>query len=157
VSHPVHEVMEKDINESAIRLLARREHSQTELRRKLEHKGFAAQDINSTLADLSAQNLLSDRRFTEAFVLNRRERGNGPLRIRAELQHRGITGELIEQHLDPSDPAWLALAERVRHKKFGEAVPADYKGKMQQAQFLANRGFSHEQIRRVLDSEFETG
>ena len=149
--------MEKDLNDRALRLLAIREHSQAELQRKLVQKGFAAAAVEQTLHDLMAQNLLSDERFTEAFVSSRRERGSGPVKIQAELQQRGIDRSLISRYLDVQDPDWLALAERARQKKFGRAQPEEYELKMQQARFLANRGFSHEQIRRVLDAEFETG
>ncbi|MBI1422957.1 MAG: hypothetical protein GC149_05765 [Gammaproteobacteria bacterium] len=149
--------MERDLNDTAIRLLAMREHSQTELQRKLIQKGFKAQAVAHALQDLIAQNLLSDERFTEAFVMSRRERGTGPVKIQAELQQRGIDNELIGRYLDFRDPDWLDLAQQAREKKFGRELPAEYQLKSQQARFLANRGFSHEQIRRVLDAEFETG
>lgn len=149
--------MESDLNAAAIRLLARREHSQAELQRKLTQKGYKALDVEQALQALVAQNLLSDERFTEAFVLSRRERGSGPIKIQNELQQRGIDNSLISRYLEIRDPAWLELAEQVRRKKFGGSMPEDYNLKMQQARFLANRGFSHEQIRRVLDAEFETG
>ena len=149
--------MEKDINDTAIRLLAMREHSQAELQRKLVQKGFNAAAVAQTLQGLIAQNLLSDARFTEAFVQSRRERGSGPVKIQAELQQRGIDNTLVSHYLDFRDLAWLEQAEKVRQKKFGQARPDEYNQKMQQARFLANRGFSHEQIRQVLDAEFETG
>jgi regulatory protein len=149
--------MDKDLNATAVRLLAMREHSQTELQRKLLDKGFAASAVAQALLDLRAQNLLSDERFTEAFVLSRRERGSGPVKIQAELQQRGVDNSLISRYLDFGDPDWLQRAEQVRQKKFGRERPAAYPLQMQQARFLANRGFSHEQIRRVLDAELETG
>lgn len=149
--------MDKDPQDSAIRLLAMREHSQAELQRKLVQKGFQAGMVEETLQALIAQNLLSDERFTEAFVLSKRERGSGPLKIQVELQQRGVDSTLISRYLDFHDSEWLDLAERVRRKKYGQEIPVDYQLKMQQARFLANRGFSHEQIRRVLDAEFETG
>ena len=149
--------MEKDLNATAIRLLAMREHSQAELQRKLVERGFNALAVAQTLQELKAQTLLSDERFTEAFVLSRRERGSGPVKIQAELQQRGIDTTLISRYLDFRDPEWLELAEQARQKKYGRARPDEYALKMQQARFLANRGFNHEQIRRVLDAEFETG
>ena len=149
--------MEKDLNATAIRLLAMREHSQAELQHKLVERGFNALAVAQTLQELKAENLLSDERFTEAFVLSRRERGSGPVKIQAELQQRGIDTTLISRYLDFRDPEWLELAEQARQKKYGRARPDEYALKMQQARFLANRGFNHEQIRRVLDAEFETG
>ncbi len=149
--------MDRDINETAIRLLALREHSRLELQRKLVQKGFSVSVVEQTLQDLVAQKLLSDERFTEAFVLSKRERGAGPVKIQAELQQRGIDNTLIQRYLDFRDPDWLDVAEQVRQKKYGSSLPDEYPLKIQQARFLANRGFSHEQIRRVLDAEFETG
>jgi regulatory protein len=149
--------MERDLNETAVRLLARREHSQAELQRKLIQKGFKLAAIEQALQDLIAQNLLSDERFTEVFISSRSDRGTGPVKIQAELQQRGVQSEIIHRYLDMRDPEWLALAEQVRVKKFGGERPSAYEQKIQQARFLANRGFSHEQIRRVVDAEFETG
>jgi len=37
----------------------------------------------------------------------------------------------------------------VRQKKFGKAMPADYKEQARQSRFLQYRGFSTEQIRRL--------
>lgn len=149
--------MEKDINENAVRLLAMREHSRLELQRKLLQKGYPESKVAQTLQYLSEQNLLSDERFTEAFIMSKRERGAGPVKIQAELQQRGIASVLISQYLDFHDPMWLEQAEEVRRKKYGEGLPQEYPRKMQQARFLAGRGFSHDQIRQVLDAEFETG
>ena len=149
--------MQKDITETAVRLLAMREHSQGELQRKLLQKGYPEWKVSQTLQELVTQNLLSDARFTEAFVTSKRERGAGPIKIQAELQQRGIGQDLISRFLDMRDPTWLAEAEQARQKKYGQGVPQEYNQKMQQARFLANRGFSHEQIRRVLDAEFESG
>jgi regulatory protein len=139
-----------DILASAMRLLATREHSTAELRRKLVQKGGDAQAVEAVLLELKAQNLLSDARFTESFINARRERGQGPLRIQRELQEHQIEAELVERYLDPRDPLWLVQAGKVREKKFGTRLPDDYKEKMQQARFLEYRGFSHELIRQLL-------
>lgn len=137
----------------AMRLLATREHSQHELQRKLTQKGHAAEWVDEVITQLSAQDLQSDERFVETFINSRRERGQGPKRIQIELQQHQIPPDMIESYLDASDPNWHAAAEKVRSKKFGGAIPNDYKARMQQAKFLEYRGFSHQQIFAILDEE----
>ena len=131
-------------------LLARREHSTQELRDKLLTRGFEDDEIVPALQTLSREGLLSDERFTESFIHSRMERGSGPVKIRAELRQRGVTDEVISNWLDERDRAWLERAEAVRCKKFGSALPVDYKEKARQARFLQYRGFSAEQTRQVL-------
>ena len=131
-------------------LLARREHSTQELRDKLLARGFEDDEITPALQTLSREGLLSDERFTESFIHSRMQRGSGPVKIRAELRQRGVTDEVIANWLDERDRVWLERAEAVRCKKFGSALPVDYKEKARQARFLQYRGFSAEQTRQVL-------
>jgi len=132
-------------------LLARREHSEHELGRKLQQKGFAAQEVDAVLADLKARNLLSDERFTEALINSRRERGFGPLRVRQDLQAKGVAQDLIDRWVDADDPSWLETLRRVWRKKFAGQPPSAYKEWARQARYLQTRGFSAEQIRKVID------
>ena len=107
-------------------LLARREHSRQELQRKLANKGFEPLDITQVLAALSDEGLLSDERFTEAFINSRLQRGTGPKKIALELQQRGVGNELITCHLDERDAKWTQRAVEVRAKRFGRSVPHDF-------------------------------
>ena len=131
-------------------LLARREHSRQELRDKLLTRGFEDDEITPALQTLSREGLLSDERFTESFIHSRAERGSGPVKIRAELRQRGVADDLITAWLDERDHVWLERAEAVRRKKFGSALPVEYKEKARQMRFLQYRGFTPEQTRRVL-------
>ena len=135
---------------TAMNLLARREHSTQELRDKLLTRGFEDDEIVPALQTLSREGLLSDERFTESFIHSRMERGSGPVKIRAELRQRGVADEIITNWLDERDRVWLERAESVRCKKFGSALPVDYKEKARQARFLQYRGFSAEHTRQVL-------
>ena len=137
----------------AMRLLAAREHSQHELRRKLAQKGHEVADIEEAIEQLGAQNLQSDERFVESFVNSYRERGKGPKRIRLELQQHQLTAELIETYLNERDEIWKASAVQVKLKKFGDEPANDYPQQMKQAKFLEYRGFTHEQISAALGEE----
>ncbi len=96
-----------------------------------------------------ADGLLSDARFTESFVHARIQRGSGPQKIRAELRARGIDDDLISTCLEAHDDEWRALIDRVRRKRFGTALPADFGERSRQMRFLQQRGFTTEQISAV--------
>lgn len=129
--------------------LARREHGEQELQRKLVNKGFDTDPVDEALSQLVAEGLLSDSRFAESFVHSRFQRGSGPQKIRAELRERGISDSLIADCIEAYDTQWLELVRQVREKKFGAAPPADFKERSRQMRFLQQRGFTSEQITGV--------
>jgi len=98
---------------------------------------------------LAAEGLQSDERFTESYIHHRIDRGYGPLRIRRELQERGVGEDLLEAALDSLETDWHQAAALVREKKFGSAPPSDFKEQSRQSRFLQYRGFSGEQIERL--------
>lgn len=141
------------IRQRAIKLLASREHSRLQLERKLGERGFEADEVAEVLTQLAAEGLQSDERFAESFVRSRIERGHGPTRIAAELRERGVDEALISDYLDFSDPLWHERLEEVRSRRFGGTLPDDYQTRAKQARFLQYRGFTSEQIRRMLNQD----
>jgi regulatory protein len=128
----------------ALAMLARREHSQFELRQKLTELGAESSVIDAILNEFSTQNWQNDRRFTEVFIRYSARKGQGALNIRQELKQRGITDkEMVEELLAEHD--WFDLAQETRLKKFGEELPTDRKEQARQLRFLQYRGFSSEQ------------
>jgi regulatory protein len=142
---------DREPRDIAVGLLARREHSRGELTRKLAQRGCEPGDIERALDALEDDRLLSDARFSEQFVRGRVERGAGPARIRADLRQRGVADGLAEAALDQYATDWRQRAREVRRKRFGDEPPADYKQRARQARFLQGRGFTAEQIGRVLN------
>lgn len=136
--------------QKACDFLARREHSRRELRQKLSRNCEDSELIEELLDKLSAEGLQSDTRFAESFVQQRYNKGQGPLKIKQELNQRGIDSGLIADCLNAEQLDWLALAEQTREKKFGSDVPRDYQNKAKQSRFLYSRGFTSEQISLVL-------
>ena len=160
----------------ALQLLAQREQSRSELRRKLlDHAvqqgandsrtdgfdGAATQaplsrrqpptpemqaSVEALLDWLAENGHLSEARFVEARVRTRSVR-HGNLRIRQELALHGLQlAPDEEQALKDSE---FARARLVWERKF-EAAATDVAGRARQARFLAGRGFSSEVIRRLL-------
>ena len=131
-------------------LLARREHSVLELRRKLDKRDMSGELVEQALLGLVEDGLLHEGRFAESFVSSRITKGQGPLRIRADLSERGVRESLIEQALAESECDWFELAARVRLKRFGSDVPRDFPERAKQSRFLQYRGFTSDQIRSAV-------
>lgn len=100
---------------------------------------------------LEAERLLSDDRLVETLIHARRRRGYGPLRIRKELQEKGVAEELIERWLDAGNAGWVDEIRRVRRRKFGGRVPKRLSERAKQARFLQYRGFTFDQIQQALN------
>ena len=86
----------KAIRLAAEVLLARREHSHLELRRKLNRRfPDDADRIDSEVNQLAVEGLQSNARLAEAFIRSRVNRGQGPSKISLELKDRGVADEDI--------------------------------------------------------------
>ncbi len=150
----------------ALRLLAQREHSRSELRDKLLRLAAITDDeparvaergpqsgreavvatVESVLDWLESHDFLSERRFVDSRVHQRAPRF-GVNRIRQELARHGVRmDEDAAQHLHATE---LQRAQAVWLRKFKTAAP-DAAARARQMRFLAGRGFSPEVIRQVV-------
>ncbi|MHC1480245.1 regulatory protein RecX [Frateuria aurantia] len=133
--------------DKALGLLARREHSRLELRRKLGQGGYAPDEIHEALARLEVSHYQDDQRFGEAMLRNRVQQGYGPLRIRVELRSHGLGDRAIAELLDAAEVDWRALARQQLVRHFGSAAATDVAERQRRAHYLQRRGFSGEMIR----------
>jgi regulatory protein len=136
----------------AMDLLARREHSVQELRQKLAVRAFDREEAEQAIQGLIDEGLLSDARFAEAYAVSRLRTGKGPVRIRTELEQRGVAAGLIDASLTRLDVDWCERAREVRVRKYGAVSPDDLRERARQSKFLQYRGFTGEQIRAAFDS-----
>ena len=134
----------------AMDLLARREHGYAELEKKLTSSGFDVDVAADAVHRLREEGLQCDRRFAESFVQSRINQGKGPLRIHADLGERGIRAALIDEVIEAAGQDWYSLAHDIRHKKFGDSAPADFKEKARQMRFLQYRGFGPDHIQAAV-------
>jgi regulatory protein len=132
-------------------LLARREHSRLELQRKLRARAFAADLVEDILDALQADGLLDEGRFLESFIRSRVGKGQGPTRIQAGLNQRGIDRSRVQAWLHGAEVDWPSLAAGVREKRFGPGRPESYKERARQTKYLQYRGFDIEQINAALE------
>jgi len=100
---------------------------------------------------LVEESLLSNARFAESYVFYRRNKGYGPLRIRAELMSRGIAEDLIEHHLNIADNAWLVTMRHAWQKRFKGSLPDDFKTRAKHLRFLQYRGFTADHINSIFE------
>jgi len=141
---------------TALDLLARREHSRVELTRKLAAREFPAEIITATLDGLERSGALAEARFTETFIRSRVAKGQGPLRIRAELAQRGVAEAEVDTLLRNAEVDWVAMTRAARQKRFGGAPPRDYPDRARQARFLEYRGFNSAQVRAALELDADS-
>ncbi|MCU7915743.1 MAG: recombination regulator RecX [Candidatus Thiodiazotropha sp. (ex Gloverina cf. vestifex)] len=131
-------------------MLAAREHSRRELKRKLAKRQVDPELLEQVLDGLQQTGLQSDERFTESFIESRVRKGQGPVRIRSELRERGIDAALIERYLEIYEDEWRALLEDVHDAKYGAVRVRETKELAKRARFLEYRGFPGELIRQFL-------
>ena len=142
--------MDANLYASAIRMLAGREHSGFELKTKLKRKGHSDDEIKEVIQQLIEDKYLNEERFTEVFINSKIRRGIGPIKIQMELQQRKVDESLIDAYLDFNQAEWVNRANDVRCKKFGNALPLDLSDQAKQMRFLQQRGFTQQQIMKVI-------
>ena len=133
-------------------LLAWREQSFFELVKKISDK-FPELDkdqvILPALEKLREDKLQSDERFVESYVRYRMIRGMGPLKIRIELEQKGINSALVHSAIFSHDKDWVEKCLEVFLKKFPEGLAVTVEKKKKQFRFLEQRGFQSEQIKQI--------
>ncbi len=138
----------------ALRMLANREHSREELRRKLASKAQEGDDVEAVLDRMQESGFQSDERFAESFVRSRGGRF-GAGRLRRELQDRGVDAGLVLEVLDSTlSGDELERARAIWARKFGQ-IPRDRKEWARQARFMQARGFAPDVIRKLLKEPFD--
>jgi regulatory protein len=132
----------------ALGLLARREHSRAELRRKLAPKVEEGEDLEALLDDLVQRGWLSDQRFVEQTV-RAKARRMGASRIAHDLRAKGVDEMLIAAGVATAKPGEADSLKDLWMRRFGRP-PGDVTEKARQVRFLQSRGFSLESILRLL-------
>jgi regulatory protein len=138
----------------ALRYLSQREHSRSELERKLARHaeeaegGSAAAQIAQAIDELAARGLQSEARAAESVLV-----ANGPRmgvrRLKQALQAKGLKPELVADQLRAAEATELERARELFVRRFGAPAP-DAAGRAKQARFLVARGFGGDVVRRIV-------
>lgn len=128
----------------ALRHLVRREHSRSELARKLAPHAESGEAIEAVLDLLLSKKQQSDERFAEerARVLSRKY---GAAKIRQDLKGKGIADDIVDR---VSSEGELERARAILERKYRQ--PATTREELaKRMRFLQGRGFSYDVIRSV--------
>lgn len=141
----------------ALEAVARRAHTQHEVRRLLARRGFSEDAAARAVERLVELGYLDDAAFAHAYVSGRHAtRGHGPERLRADLRRRGVAPDDIEAalaaHLAPDDLREVALRHGRRRWLRLAAEPDPWKRRRKLADFLARRGYEPDLIREVTET-----
>jgi regulatory protein len=140
--------------DTALKLLARRDHFRAELREKLCRKDFERAEIETALERLDELGLLDDEALAVRFVEFRSvDRGWGPRRLVAELRRRGVDAGLADRVAviddETHDRALATAVRRVeRRAKQGWWRLPERRARLVQS--LVGRGFSTDTAHRAI-------
>jgi regulatory protein len=148
----------KTLNESELRnkcidLLSRREYSYKELKDKLLPLTEDESLVSKAIDWMVAQRYQSDERFAIMYVRSKAMSGYGPIRIKLELNQKGIDELLIEKSFEENSEeiSWTDQVDRLILKKSKNIDITDFKSRSKVMGYLQRKGFSIDQIYQGLD------
>jgi regulatory protein len=135
----------------AMKLLSKRDYSTAELRRKLLTQYGEAPE--AVIQHLTQKRFLDDRRFAEAYVSSRKKRGM--LRLRGELEARGVPPDVVDETLSAGQ--WPSLREALTARMVGWKlrVPLHRRDAARLFRALARLGYEEDAIREEIDQLHE--
>lgn len=154
------ELEQKDLRwkarEAALRLLAFRPRTRSELQGRLLRKGFPEDVAADCVAALVEQRLVNDDSFAEMFVRERtRLRPKGKRRLVQELRSRGVDAEAaqaaVEETWKREGVSELELAREAAAKWSPRAGEDPLRARRRLFGYLQRRGFSSDSIRQVME------
>lgn len=139
----------------ALNLLAFRERSATELRRRLVQKGVESPHAEAAVARLVAQGLVDDRRYAAALARSKAGGGSSRRRVEQELSRRGVARELasaaVEEVWEEEEIDQGGAAVQLARKRAASLAGLDAATRRRRLYgFLARRGYEPDEIRAAL-------
>lgn len=138
---------------AAFNMLARRIHSEKEIRDKLRKKKFPADAIERVVSRLYEMKYLNDAEFAGALVRDKLKGAPiGKSALKSKLFQKGVPKETIETVLRETDLHADELCLKAAEKKLKSLQRETDKQKRKQklSQFLMRRGFDWETINNAL-------
>lgn len=140
---------------TALRILTGRDHSKSELNRKLKQRGFSPEDIAKAVSECERLDYINDERTARVYINQMIRKGHGLNRIRHEMNKKGLQGRRIQNILGEieSDIDEAQGAERILEKNIKRFEREnDLKKRRDKIyRFLYARGFSQDTIRMLIN------
>lgn len=139
--------------ESALRLLAYRSRTVSEIKKRLLGNDYPEDIVEEVIEHLTRAGLLDDEKFSRDWVKARSAaKPMGKTRLAWELRGKGVEPQQVEEALENLDEdAEYQMASSLVAKKTGKADLSDPSLKNRLTSFLMRRGFGWDVISRVLD------
>ena len=131
----------------ALELISRRRMSQKEVREKLLQKGESEDAADYAVTWLVERGFLNDESYAAAVARHYAAKGYGALRVRSELQRRGVEREHWDAALEEMPEADEKL-ERFISSRLKDPEDREQVRKVSAA--LLRRGYSREEVRSAL-------
>lgn len=144
------------IKEISFRLLSRRMHSASELKRKLLSKKYPAERIDEAIGELIERHYLDDEKFAEKYADEKMKNSRtGIIKIRGELLAKGVDKGIIERVMVKYEdsPLLAKNALDLAKKKFSSYQYASIPVKKKREKlfrFLVSKGYQGEIIKTVI-------
>jgi regulatory protein len=140
---------------AALRYLAYRLRSESELRERLVRRGFDGDSVATAIARLKAQGLVDDLAFAQFWKENRQSFSpRSQWLTRHELKQKGVTDDVIERvvaDVDDEDSAYRAAIAKARRLPVN-----DYQGfRRRLGEYLKRRGFGYGVINNTVKKIWE--
>ncbi|HEY2491417.1 MAG TPA: regulatory protein RecX [Paenibacillus sp.] len=154
--HELEEIVLADEKQQAyvqgLKYLERKPRTRKEISIRLQEKGAEQRVIEEVLVRLTQEGLLNDAMYAEQWAEQRiMSQRKGKAWVRQELRQKGIDKSLISEALDSvSADQEYESALTIGRKKWNQAKGEAQEKKRKTGSYLMRRGFSGEQVRRVL-------
>jgi regulatory protein len=152
--------MEQDIEtvkrakQQAYRLLAYRSQTSSELRDRLQRRGYTASIIDEALRQLASDGYIDDRKIALDWARYRLQaKPLGRRRLAWELQKRGVHSESVEEILREVYREYdeITLAEQAARKRLGsKELPRSPRERQRYARYLFSLGFEADTVAAAL-------
>lgn len=148
------EVLPKRAKLRSMNLLKSREYTEYQIREKLRQGLYPEEAIDEAVEYVKSYRYIDDRRYAKDYIVYYSEsRSRG--RIEQDLFRKGISKELIrtvyEEDLSGENlPDEIPLIEKWLEKKGYNKENADYQEKQKMGAFLYRKGFSLDNIEKIL-------
>ena len=141
---------------SALQRLARRDHSESEIRGALARDGYSEHQIEEAVRRLRSARYLDDAGFAERFARSRsRNLGQGSRRIRAALASKGVGREAAETGLREAldEVSEGATLDETARRYWRQKTAEDPRRRLRKLWgFLLRRGFSADLVAERLQA-----
>jgi regulatory protein len=138
-----------------LKLLARRELSEAQVRQRLARRGHEAESIDAAVARLRAERALDDGRVAEAIARTAvAVKRRGRLRVAREIESAGISRAAAKRAVDAvyGDVDEEALLEAALAKRLRSATDVrDDKVRLRLYRYLVGQGFAADRVMAALD------